>query len=104
MIHRERKNKLKQITHNFTQNDWDTKLKLTKGFCPMCYKYIGINNLTMDHTPALSKVNTGHIYTINYVNPLCQPCNAKKRDRDIKINFRGFLNMIQKNKISKRLN
>ena len=70
--------KLKSVYHDFTYKQWINKVSLTKGYCPKCKKFIGINKLTLDHIFPLSKAPIGLLYTINDVRPICKPCNSRK--------------------------
>lgn len=90
----ERRHKELEIKHNFLLKDWENKKMMTKGVCLICLKYVGINKLTLDHTPPISKVSKGYIYEINDVNPICQSCNSRKKDSLIKINFEEAINTI----------
>lgn len=74
----ERRIKKNKMIHNFSYNEWQKKLKATKGICPNCKKYIGIENLTIDHIYPISKAKEGHIYNLKDVQPLCKRCNSKK--------------------------
>jgi 5-methylcytosine-specific restriction endonuclease McrA len=78
------------IIEAYTESEWQNKLLETNGICPCCDKYIGIDKLTRDHNPAVSKANelykqTGNktIYTINDMIPLCKSCNSSKGNRFI---------------------
>lgn len=80
-------NNIKEV---YTELEWQNKLRETKGICLNCGKYIGIDKLTRDHNPAISKANelyqqTGRktIYTINDMIPLCAGCNSSKGNRFI---------------------
>jgi 5-methylcytosine-specific restriction endonuclease McrA len=80
--------KLNSLIHSFNKNDWLNKLNKTKGICPMCKKFRGKMNLTIDHTYPISLahkdfIQTGikRIYTINDINPLCLKCNSKKGNK-----------------------
>ena len=66
---------------NFSAERWFFKLYKTQGFCPQCDKWYGIDKLHKDHTPALSKVSSDFIYTIDNVQPLCIVCNSSKGNR-----------------------
>ncbi|MCK5321594.1 HNH endonuclease [Candidatus Pacearchaeota archaeon] len=78
-----RKRRVRKINviHNFSLEEWKLKLKQTNGYCPSCKKFVGILKLTLDHTPPISKVSKGFVYTINEVNPLCKSCNSKKYNK-----------------------
>ena len=73
--------RIKNIKHEFTQKQWKYKLNLTKGFCVNCQNNVGINNLQIDHIIPISKVEKGHVYTIDDVQPLCRSCNCSKADK-----------------------
>jgi 5-methylcytosine-specific restriction endonuclease McrA len=64
----------------FTVKEWQQKLEATKGVCPKCNTFIGIDKLTLDHIIPISKAPIGFKYTINGVQPLCMVCNSKKRN------------------------
>ena len=64
--------------NDFNYKQWYGKVLLTKGYCPKCKKFIGINKLTLDHIFPLSKAPKGLTYTINDVQPLCKSCNSRK--------------------------
>jgi len=84
------------IVHDFTQEEWEDKVKQTNGICPMCNNKFNNNidsvfRLTMDHIFPISKANeefqkTGikRIYTIIDVMPLCKSCNSSKFNTIIK--------------------
>jgi len=69
------------IFHDFTQKDWNDKVKLTNGICPMCKLFVGIEKITLDHIFPLSKATKGEHYTIDDVQPLCRNCNSRKNDK-----------------------
>jgi len=69
------------IIEAFTMYEWLNKLEKTKGICPMCGKYVGIDKLTLDHIYPVSKAEIGRIYTIDDVQPLCKSCNSKKSSK-----------------------
>ena len=50
-----RYSKMKNIVHIFTYEEWLKKKKETKGICPMCKNYAGIDKLTLDHIVPVSK-------------------------------------------------
>jgi hypothetical protein len=79
---------LKNVIHDFTKEQWDEKLKASDGICLICETYIGIPNLTMDHTYSLFQANKDYketgikrVYTIDDVQPICKGCNSSKRDK-----------------------
>jgi len=77
---RKRRANKNNIIELFTQEEWNTKLKKTLGFCPKCKKFIGIDKLTLDHIFPISKAEKGRIYTINDIQPLCVSCNSIKKN------------------------
>lgn len=83
-LHREnRRAKLKGIIHDFSSAEWLAKLQATKGVCPDCNRFVGVENLTLDHINPISRAREGQIYTINDVQPLCKICNSKKGDKEM---------------------
>ena len=78
-----RRKKTHSAKHIFTIKQWEDKLKKTKGICPECKKYVGINKLTFDHIFPVSKSPRGYVYKIGDVQPLCKGCNSKKKDNCI---------------------
>ncbi len=68
----------KQMQHEFTLDEWNERLRETKGICPGCKINVGIENLTMDHILPISKASPGQKYSIIMVQPLCKSCNSKK--------------------------
>lgn len=76
-----RKSIKRQIKEIFTKEEWNNKLNETNGFCFMCKKYVGIDNLTLDHIYPISKAEKGRIYAIDDVQPLCNICNIKKGNK-----------------------
>lgn len=82
---------------SFTFDEWNNKLKSSKGLCHgingKCLSKnpnVGINKLTRDHIFPVSKASIDYlltgkkrIYTINDVQPLCASCNKSKRDKII---------------------
>ncbi len=75
---RKRKLKIRQLRENFSQKDWDVKVLETEGICPECKKYVGIEEITLDHIIPISKARNGFVYRIEDVQPLCRSCNASK--------------------------
>ena len=78
---RNRRVKIKGIVHDFAIEEWQEKLQKTKGICPRCAEYVGINKLALDHIIPISKVNRGQRYSITMVQPLCKTCNSSKYNR-----------------------
>lgn len=77
----------KNIIEVFSVNEWLQMKEATKGVCPYCNKDVGLNNITLDHIYATNnaykdflKTNIKRIYTIKDIQPLCNICNAKKKD------------------------
>ena len=68
----------KNIVNDFTKQEWITLCESVNGFCKGCNHFIGINKLTIDHNPPISKAPKGFVYTINDIQPLCNACNASK--------------------------
>ena len=73
----------KHIKHGFTTKQWIEKREYAKGICPMCYKNVGTENLTMDHIYPVSKAELGKVYNIDDVQPLCKSCNSRKNNKVI---------------------
>lgn len=86
LIHRkiwQRKRAIKKAVNFWLPFDtifWNFKLKLTKGYCPSCGRYIGIDKLSMDHIFPLSK--SGFHIGWNTM-PLCGSCNSLKWNRNL---------------------
>ncbi len=78
-----RKQRLKNIDHNFSDSDWDIKIKSANGNCVNCGNFVGMKKLTMDHIIPISKAPKDFIYTIDDVQPLCSSCNSSKNNRYI---------------------
>ncbi len=70
--------RLNDVVHDLTYSEWREKLLETKGICPDCEKYIGIDKLTLDHILPICMAPEGYVYTINDVMPLCRSCNSSK--------------------------
>jgi 5-methylcytosine-specific restriction endonuclease McrA len=87
----------KEFGHAFSYLDWVEKKELTKGFCSICNKFIGIDKLTMDHNPPVSLIKNGHTYHLDDVDPICRSCNSSKGDRMTKKEIRGGINLTNKN-------
>ncbi len=78
---RNRRAKEHNIIHDFSSKEWLNKLGQTNGICPECNKFIGVENLELDHIHPVSKAENGRVYTIDDVQPLCKSCNARKGGR-----------------------
>ena len=93
-IHRKfghnRRLKKQNITHDWTTQQEIDKLNETHGYCKICSKYIGINNLTLDHIIPISKVPIGAVYTINDIQFICKECNSRKSAKS-DINYSSIL-------------
>lgn len=83
--HRKRRAIKNNYIEIYTEKEWQVKLELTKGICPRCKEYIGINNLTRDHIVPISKASeefkqsgVKRIYYIEDMQPLCKSCNSEK--------------------------
>jgi len=68
----------KRVQETWTATEWYNKKVKTFGVCPSCNRYVGINKITIDHTPSLKKAPNGFNYTIKDIQPLCQSCNSRK--------------------------
>jgi 5-methylcytosine-specific restriction endonuclease McrA len=77
-INLNRASRIHNIKHVFTIDEWKQKVESTNGICPICKKYVGIENMTLDHIIPISKAKKGQIYTIDDVSPMCGKCNSKK--------------------------
>jgi 5-methylcytosine-specific restriction endonuclease McrA len=76
------------IIETFKVKEWMIMKEATKGICPCCNKYVGLNDITLDHIFAISLayqeyLRTGikRIYTIKDIQPLCRSCNSIKLDK-----------------------
>lgn len=74
-----------RIFESFSQEEWNTKKKRTKGMCFMCENFVGLENLHLDHIIPISKAPRGFIYFIDDVQPLCKSCNSSKKDRILEV-------------------
>ena len=82
IIGRRRRAKLHDIVETFTQEEWETKRNATKGICPVGETYVGLGfNMTMYHIFPISKAESGRVYTIDDVVPMCRSCNSSKKNR-----------------------
>jgi len=75
------------IIDSFTDKEWDEKKQKTKGVCPGCNTFVGLDKLELDHIFPIYRANieykkTGikRKYTIDDVRPLCKSCNSSKRN------------------------
>lgn len=76
---------LRCVIHAFTKKEWIARLNDTRGFCPGCKVFIGIEKLELDHIYPLStayddylKTGVKRVYKIDDVQPLCKSCNVIK--------------------------
>lgn len=80
-----RRLRMNNLKEDFTMEEWLKKVDDTEGICPGYNHephFVGKNQLTLDHTPPVSKAPEGFCYTINNVSPLCRRCNTRKRDKE----------------------
>lgn len=75
-----RRERMNNISHSFTYDEWLNKLRETNGICSMCSKNVGIGNLTLDHIIPISKAKENFVYSINDAQSLCKSCNCSKGD------------------------
>ncbi len=66
-----------QIFGSHTMEEWKAKLEGSKGYCTICEKYYGIDNLEKDHIIPLTHPN-GCSDAIENIQPLCKSCNCSK--------------------------
>ena len=78
-----RRAKLHEVIHDFSYEEWESKKEATKGICPSCNKFVGVNKITLDHIMPVSKAPNGLIYTIKDITPLCRMCNSSKNNKII---------------------
>jgi len=76
-----RKSRLRLLKHSFTPIEWERMKRNTKGICPSCNRYVGIDKITIDHITPISKAPLGFEYSINDIQPMCKPCNTRKFNR-----------------------
>lgn len=84
LISQKRRANLLNIKHIFTKEEWNLKVKLTKGKCPKCNNLVGYKKLTLDHIIPLSS-GRKRIYTIKDIQPLCGSCNSSKGNKLIEV-------------------
>ncbi len=60
------------LEEHYTASEWDTLLLCTGGVCAACGR---VGKLEVDHVVPLS---VGGSNTIDNLQPLCKPCNARK--------------------------
>jgi len=78
---RKRRAKINDIEEVYTNEEWLSLLHGTMGICPKCKKYVGVENLSLDHIYPISKAEIGRIYTIEDIQPLCKSCNSSKSNK-----------------------
>ena len=81
MWKRQRKIHAETVTETFTMKQWYKKLDATYGVCPRCGKFVGKEDLTIDHIYPVSKAKKGRVYTIKDIQPLCRACNSSKYNK-----------------------
>ena len=69
------------IIETFTIQEWQEKLYETNGICPKCGVNVGVECLCLDHIYPISKAESGRIYNVNDIQPLCKSCNSIKGDK-----------------------
>ena len=80
---RRRRAKINDFYEIFTNEEWETMKNKTKGVCPKCKIYVGVDKITLDHIFPISKAPKGLIYTIKDIQPLCMSCNSSKGAKTI---------------------
>lgn len=83
----------KKVKHLFSVKEWLFKKERTKGVCPFCNKFVGINNITLDHIIPISKVVNNFEYTIDMVQPMCFSCNTRKHNLTQEEFYLKYLNI-----------
>lgn len=63
---------------SFTVAEWETLKAQYDWTCPHCGRYEPIIKLTIDH---IIPVSRGGSSNIENIQPLCQSCNSKKKDK-----------------------
>ena len=81
---RKRRAMKNNIIETYTQQEWEAKLFWSFGYCLSCGRFVGINNLQLDHIFPISKAEKGRIYTINDIQPICKSCNCSKWNKEPK--------------------
>ena len=82
ILEAERRAKVRKVTHNFSEAEWNSKIGELNDKCPICQNYFSENNeLTIDHNPPLSRVEDGFVYCINNMLPMCRTCNSSKQTK-----------------------
>ncbi len=66
-----------KVIGSHTAEEWKQKLKESEGYCFICDKYFGIENLTKDHIIPLSHP-TGSSDNIKNIQAVCKKCNSSK--------------------------
>ena len=62
--------------NTLTKEEWLKKLEASEGNCYHCGKYVGLENLTIDH---LEQLAIGGAHNIENVVPSCANCNYRKK-------------------------
>lgn len=76
-----RRFRMRNIKEDFTGKELRQKKLRTKGICPVCKTNVGVDNLTKDHNPPMSKVRKGFVYNLNDIGFLCRSCNSSKSEQ-----------------------
>jgi len=76
-----RRARLYNIHHEWTNEQELELLYGTNGICKLCDKQVGIENLTLDHIIPITKVPIGAIYTIKDIQFICKNCNSSKGNK-----------------------
>lgn len=73
------RHKKREVSCDFTADEWIDKKKRAKGKCQICNKKVGMKKLTMDHNPPISIVPKGYVYPLKGVIAICKSCNSSKK-------------------------
>lgn len=88
IMHNKRREAQNSVITSYSKNDWLNIKRKTEGNCPCCKKYVGLNNISLDHIYPLTKAKadflktgTKRIYTSNDIQALCRSCNSSKYNK-----------------------